>query len=62
MRPLTSEHYGGTTRVRCLKLIYRGSEGRYCGRGYKGCLLLPGLVELQRLQRVAAIRKVKSDG
>ena len=28
MRPLTSEHYGGTTRFRCLKLIYRGSEGR----------------------------------
>ena len=24
--------------------------------------MLPGLVELQRLQRVAAIRKVKSDG
>ena len=56
-RPLTSEHYGGTTRVRCLKLIYRGSEG-----GYTGWLLLPGLVELQRLQRVAAIRNVKSDG
>jgi hypothetical protein len=54
---IRTEHYGGTTQVRRLKRIYHGSEG-----GYKGWLLLPGLVELQRLQRVAAIRKVKSDG
>jgi hypothetical protein len=28
---IRTEHYGGTTQVRRLKLIYRGSEGGYTG-------------------------------